>query len=89
MVRRFASLKIFKNSMICKPPLLIEHQSKHQYFDQDFFPKSSKTSKLRIQELQRVTTLEENKAKLTYIIYFSYVVSVFIKCNDFCTEVIS
>lgn len=62
----------------------MEYQSKQNtwYFDQDFFPKSSKTSKLRIQELQRVTTLGEKKPKTTQPNLF-YAVSVFTKCNDF------
>lgn len=90
MVKSFASPKIFQNSMICKPPVLTEYQSKHWNFDQDFFQKSLKTSKMRIQELQQVTTLEGKKAQNSHnVIYFSYVISVFVKCNDFIMEEIS
>lgn len=69
----------------------MEYRSKQNtwYCDQDFLPKSSKPSKLRIQELQRVTTLGEKNPKPHNITYFSYAVSVFIKWNDFCMEVIS
>lgn len=72
MVKSFASLEIFKNGMICKPRLLTESQSKHWYCEQDFFPKSSKTSKLTIQELQQVTTEGRKKPQNPHnIIYFS------------------
>lgn len=49
--------------MIGKPPLLTEYQGKRWYFDWDFFPKISKTSQLRFQKLQRVTTLEGKQKK--------------------------
>lgn len=58
--------------MIRKPTLLTEYQRKCWYFYQDIFPKSSKTSELRIQELQRVTTLEGKKEKKEKIKFISF-----------------